>query len=174
MRSCLTCCSPTAWASWRSSDGTNGSAKLTAATAGPASSVTCGFALGTGEVFQILHQLFLLANLVSAIFPVCLQKHFSATTPEDYQWLCNGGSTTDASGAAQTAGDPPHPEAPEPSRSARGQLGPHGSGSQRAPAGDGLSLDIVKLAVLLLTTRTQTGRKELQDDPRGRLSLSCR
>lgn len=63
MRSCLTCCSPTAWASWRSSDGTSGSAKRTAATAGPASSVTCGFALGTGEHVLWYH---LVLNFVPA------------------------------------------------------------------------------------------------------------
>lgn len=117
--------------------------------------------------FKLCTNLFLLAKLISAIFPVCLQKHFSATKLEDYQWLCNGGSATDTFGAAQTAGDPPHPEAPDPSlsHSACGQLGPHGCGSQHAPAGDSFSLDVVRLAVLLLTTQTHTGRKELQDDP---------
>lgn len=110
------------------------------------------------------------------VFPVCPQKLFSATKCEDYQWLCNSGSATDTSGAAQTAGRPTHPVAPVPSlsRSARGQLGPHGSFSQRTPAGDGFSLDVVRLVLLLLTKRMQTGRKELQDEPRGLLSLSCR
>lgn len=56
-RSCPTCCSPTAWASWRNSDDTKGPAKLTAAMADPASSVTCGFALGIGEISVMIHLL---------------------------------------------------------------------------------------------------------------------
>lgn len=48
-RNCPTCCSQTASASWRSLGGTNGLARSTVATAEPASSVICGFALEIGE-----------------------------------------------------------------------------------------------------------------------------
>lgn len=154
-RSCLTCCCPTALVSWRSSDGTSGSAKLTAATAGPASSVTCGCASGTGEHlfrWQIIRS-FLHFKILSSIFPVSLQKHYAAAKREDYQWLRNSGSTSDASGAAQVDGDPAHPEAPDPGliHSAWGQLGPRNSGSQHTPAGDGFSLDLIRLDLLLTT-----------------------
>lgn len=95
---------------------------------------------------------FLHSKLLSSIFSVSLQKHFAATKREDYQWLRNSGAASDTCGAAQADGDPAHPEAPDPGliHSAWGQLGPRDSGSQHTPAGDGFSLDLIRL--VLLTT----------------------
>lgn len=96
---------------------------------------------------------FLHSKLLSSIFPVSLPQHFAATKREDYQWLRNSGNASDARGAAQADGDPAHPEAPDPGliHSAWGQLGPRNPGSQHTAAGDGFSLDLIRL-VLLLTT----------------------